>query len=116
MVEMASFSACQRAVMASAGLGQVGELLLEAGQALLRGVVGLLGQRHALDLELAHAPGDDVDLGGHGVDLDAQPAGGLVDEVDGLVGEEPARDVAVRQDRRAATSAASWMRTPWWTS
>ena len=76
-------------------LAQVGELLVERGEALLGGGVGLLGQRHPLDLELADAALDDVDLGGHRVDLDAQLGGGLVDEVDGLVGQEPAGEVAV---------------------
>ena len=36
----------------------------------------------------------------HRVDLDAQPAGGLVDEVDRLVRQEPAGEVAVGQHRR----------------
>ena len=81
-------------------LAQVGQLFVEPGQPLPGGVVGLLGQRHALDLELADAPVDHVDLGRHGLDLDAQAAGGLVDQVDGLVGQEPAGDVAVGQDGR----------------
>ena len=41
---------------------------------------------------------DHVELGGHGVDLDAQAAGRLVHEVDGLVGQEPAGHVAVGED------------------
>ena len=53
-----------------------------------------------LDVELLDAPLHLVDLDGHGVDLDAQPAGRLVHEVDGLVGQEPVGDVAVRQDGR----------------
>ena len=86
--------------MASASLGDLGQLLVQLGQALGRGRVGLLGQRHLLDLELAHAAGDDVELGRHRVDLDAQAAGRLVDEVDGLVGEEAAGHVAVREHGR----------------
>ena len=43
---------------------------------------------------------DDVDLGGHRVDLDAQLAGRLVDEVDRLVGQEAVGEVAVRQHGR----------------
>ena len=74
---------------------QVGQLLLEILEAFPAGGVGLLLQRHLLDLELAHAPLDDVDLGRHGVDLDAQPGAGLVDEVDGLVGQEPPGDVPI---------------------
>ncbi len=64
----------------------------------MRDLVGLLRQCHPLDLELADAPLDDVDLGGQRVDLDAQARGGLVDEVDRLVGQEPPGQVAVGQD------------------
>src|SRR5438445_98128 len=63
-------------------LAQPGELGVERVEPLAAGFVGLLGEGHALDLELADAALDDVDLGGHRVDLDAQPAGGLVDQVD----------------------------------
>ena len=49
----------------------------------------------------------------HRVDLDAQPRGGLVDQVDGLVRQEAVGDVAVARAAAAATIAASWMRTPW---
>ena len=56
-------------------------------------------ERGPLDLELADAPLDDVDLERHRVDLDAQPRRGLVDEVDRLVGELPAGDVAIREHR-----------------
>ena len=42
-------------------------------------------------------PLDDVQLGGHGVDLGADHGAGLVDEVDGLVGEEAVGDIAVGQ-------------------
>ena len=76
---------------------EVGQLGLDGGQPLPAGGVGLLLQGHLLDLQLAHAPLDDVDLGGHGVDLDAQLAGRLVDQVDGLVGQEAAGEVAVGQ-------------------
>ena len=73
----------------------VGELLLERLEAGLGGVVLLLAQRLALDLELDAAPLELVELDGHGVDLHPQAAGGLVDEVDRLVGQEALRDVAV---------------------
>ncbi len=80
-------------------LVQIAELGLEAGEPLGRSRVGLLLEGDTLDLELADPARDDVDLGGHGVDLDAKAARGLVDEVDGLVREEPARHVPVRQHR-----------------
>ena len=97
-------------------LGELGELGLERGQAVLRRVVGLLGQRGLLDLELADAPLDHVDLERHRVDLDAQARRGLVDQVDRLVGQPAAAGCSGRTSTAAATSAASWMRTPWCTS
>ncbi len=80
---------------------QLRQLVLERGQPLLRRAVGLLGQGHLLDLELEDAPVDDVDLGRQRVDLDAQLARSLVHEVDGLVGQEAAGEVAVGEDGRA---------------
>ena len=73
------------------------ELVDDGVAALDRRRVGLLLQRDLLDLELQDAPLDDVDLGRQGVDLDAQFAGRLVDQVDGLVGQEAVGEVAVRQ-------------------
>ena len=43
-------------------LTQVGQLFVQLGQAFPGGVVGLLGQRDAFDLELADPPLDHVDL------------------------------------------------------
>ena len=79
-------------------LGQVGQLRLQLAQALGRGVVGLLLQRHLLDLELTDAPDHLVQFGRQRVDLDAQLAGRLVDEIDGLVRQEAAGDVAIGED------------------
>ena len=84
------------------GLGlllELRQLPLDLLQAVARGGVGLLLQRLALDLELENAAGDLVQLRRHGVDLGAQPGRRLVDEVDGLVGQEPVGDVAVGQHR-----------------
>ena len=80
---------------------QRGEVLVERGEPFLRRRVGLLFQRDVLDLELADAAFDDIDLGGHRVDLDAQLRRRFVHEVDGLVGQEAIGEVAVREDRRA---------------
>ena len=99
MAAMASFSACQWAFMPSADSRRLASSSSSRARRS-RGGVGLLGQGDALDLQLTDAPVDDVDLGGHGVDLDPQPAGRLVHQVDRLVGEEPGGDVAVRQDGR----------------
>ena len=77
---------------------EVGELAFEAIETLQRGRVRLLLERGALDLELADAPFHLVDLDRHRIDLDPEPGGRLIDEVDGLVREEPARHVAIGQD------------------
>ena len=76
------------------------ELGLQVREPLLRRVVGLLLQGHLLDLELDDAAVEPVHLLGLGVDLHAQAGRGLVDEVDGLVGQLPVGDVAVGQRRR----------------
>ena len=67
---------------------------------LLRRVVGFLLQRLALDLELDDAPLEPVHRLGLGVDLHADARGGLVDQVDRLVGQLPVGDVAMRERRR----------------
>src|SRR4051794_64416 len=81
-------------------LAQVGELALDRLAPFDRHRVGLLRQRLLLDLELHDAALDLVDLDRHRVDLDAQPRGGLVDQVDRLVGKEAVGDVALREHRR----------------
>ena len=78
----------------------LGELRLRARQAILGGRVGLLAQRLLLDLELDDAAIELVELFGLRIDLDAQPRGRLVDEVDRLVGQETIGNIAVRQGRR----------------
>ena len=92
-----------------AALLQLGELALEHGAAVLGGSVLLLAQRRQLDLELHRAAVELLDLLGDGVDLDPQPGGGLVDEVDRLVGQEAIGDVAVAErrggDRRGVLDA-----------
>ena len=56
------------------------------GQMLLRQASVLLLEGGLLNLVLDDLPLDDVQLGGHGVDLGADHGAGLVDQVDGLVG------------------------------
>ena len=97
---MAAFSASQRCFIAPELLLDVGELLLERLEPRLRGVVGLLAQRLALDLELDAPALELVELDRHRIDLHPQPRGRLVDEVDRLVGQEALGDVAVGQRRR----------------
>ncbi len=79
-------------------LVEVGELVdsSAASRSLLAASVSLASATRSIS-SLADAALDDVDLGRHRVDLDAQLAGRLVDEVDGLVGQEPAGEVAVGQ-------------------
>ena len=100
IASIASFSFCQRAFISLEALAQLGELGLERLEPRLRGLVGLLLQRLALDLELLDPALDLVDLGRHRVDLDLQPRGRLVDQVDRLVGQEAVGDVALREGRR----------------
>ncbi len=75
---------------------RVGELALDR----LAHVLGLLAHGGELDLELAHAALGLVQLERRGVDLHAQARGGLVHEVDRLVGEEAVGDVAVGEHGR----------------
>ena len=85
---------------AGGALLQVGELALERLEALGGRLVVLLAlERGLLDLELEDAALDLVDLLGDGVDLDLHARGGLVDQVDRLVGQEAVGDVAVRERR-----------------
>ena len=79
---------------------EIGQLLLELLEPLLRGLVFLFPQRFALDLELHDAAVDLVELGRHRVDLHPQLRGRLVHEIDGFVGQETIGDVAMGQYRR----------------
>ncbi len=92
---MSSFSLCQWALRPEVSSWSSAELRLDGSAALLRALVLFLGQRPFFDLELEGAALELVDLGRHRVDLDAQPRGRLVDQVDGLVGQEAVGDVAV---------------------
>ena len=95
----------------------LGRLLLEQGLLLVAqpsGLLealflngGLLGLLHLVELEL-----DLAQVGWRGHPLDAQPAAGLVDEVDGLVGQVAVGDVAVgevgRGDQRLIGDRPRW--------
>ncbi len=92
-----------RALLLGLPLGDhAGELLVDLGQFTLDLLVAsgsglVLGDGDLLDLELDLAALDLVDLGRHRGQLDADARGGLVHEVDGLVGQEAIGDVAVRE-------------------
>ena len=79
---------------------ELGKLLLELGQAVLGGLVGLLLERLALDLELDDAAVELVDRLGLGIDHHALARRRLVDQVDRLVRQKPVGDVAVAERRR----------------
>ena len=74
----------------------VGDFLAQMFKAFAADLVRLLHKRLLLDLHLGELALRQIDLFGHAVDLDAQTAGCLVHEVDGLVGQETIGDVAVR--------------------
>src|SRR5579875_1202530 len=76
------------------------ELGVELLETLLRCRIGLLLERLALDLELNDAAVELIDLLRLRLRLHAQPRGGLVHQVDRLVGEEAVGDAAVRKRRR----------------
>jgi len=79
-----------------AGLGScLGELLAERLQAAGTGLVLFLGECGFLDLQLERAAREGVELLGQRIHLGADHGAGLVDQVDGLVGQEAVGDVAV---------------------
>ena len=80
------------------GLGffaDFGEFFLEDFEALAGGFVLLALEGGLLDFEGCGLAFEVVDLGGDGADLVGEGGGGLVDQIDGLVGEEAVGDVAV---------------------
>ena len=76
-----------------------GQFGVEPGQPVGRGRIGFLLQRLTLDLQLHDAPIEFVEFLRLAVHLHAQPRCRLVHQVDGLVGQKPVGDVAVRQGR-----------------
>ena len=79
---------------------QVGQLLLDLREVLVRELIGLLFERGLLDLQLHDPARDVVQLRGHGVHLRLDQRARLVHQVDGLVGQEAVGDVAVGQRGR----------------
>ncbi len=80
------------------GLGlfaDFGEFFLDDFEALAGGFVLLAFECGLLDFERCGLAFEVVDLGGDGADLVGQGGGGLIDQVDGLVGQETVGDVAV---------------------
>ena len=81
------------------GLAVLGQLLLKLRKARFRELIVLVFERGLFDLHLDDLAVDDVELGRHRVHLGADHRAGLVDEVDGLIGEEAVGDVPVRERR-----------------
>ena len=73
----------------------LGNLLAQGLQTLLGGVIGLLHERLLLDLQLGELTRGGINLDRHAVELHAQAACRLIDQVDGLVGQEAVGDVAI---------------------
>ena len=90
----------------------LGNLLAQGLQTLLGGVIGLFHERLFLDLQLGELTRGGVDLDRHAVEFHAQAACRLIDQIDGLVGQEAVGDVAIGEVA-AATSALSVICTPW---
>ena len=86
-------------LLAEAGqlLAQLGHLVFDLGEPLLGVLFGFVGQLPGGQFQLRQPALHLVDLVGHAFQLHRQPAGGLVHQVDGLVGQEAVGDVAVRE-------------------
>ena len=80
-------------------LAQLGKLLAQLSQTPLRKLVSLVLERGLLNLHLDDLAAHDVQLGRHGVHLGADHGAGLVDEVNGLVGQEAVGDIPVGEGR-----------------
>ena len=74
---------------------EVGDALFDIVQTRFRFFVGLAREGLALDLELQYLAFKHVDLLRQRIDLDTDPRGRLVDQVDRLVRQKAVGDVAV---------------------
>ena len=81
------------------GIPFLRQLLLQLGKTRLGQLVLLLFQSSLFDLHLDDLPGHRVQLRGHGVHLRANLGAGFIDQIDGLVGQEPVCDIPVGQGR-----------------
>ncbi len=81
-------------------LPQFCQLLFDHRQPFFGVRVAFFLQRLLLDFELRGAALQLVDFCGHGIDLDAQRCRSFVDQVDGFVGQEAVRNIAMRQRGR----------------
>ena len=77
----------------------IGKLFLELLETVARELVVFLLEGHLFDFLLHDLAAQIVELCGHRVDLRANHRAGLIDEVDGLVGQETVGDIAVGERR-----------------
>ena len=96
---MASFSAVQWIFISIHRRAEFGQFLFDLLTPLHGGSVRFVLQRLPFDLELDDTAIKGIDLRGHAVQLDPQAGGGLIDEIDRLVREEPVADVTVGKGR-----------------
>ena len=92
---------------------ELGDRLFETPETVFRSRVGFLLQSFALDHQLHQIAVDRIELFGLGIDLHAETRRGLIDKIDGLVGQKAIGDVAVRKrcggDERAIGDAHAVM-------
>ena len=77
----------------------IGKLFLELLETVAGELVVLFLEGHLFDFLLHDLAAQIVELCGHRVDLRADHRAGLIDEVDGLVGQETVGDIAVGERR-----------------
>ena len=78
---------------------QVGEFFFDVSKSLLGCLILLFFKRLTLDLELHNLAINFVQSLWLGINLGAQPRGRLVDQVNGLVGQEAITDITLRKRR-----------------
>ena len=82
-----------------AGVPLLGQLLLQLGKSRLGKLILLFLQRCFLDLHLDDLPIQRVQLCRFGIILRPDLGAGFVDQIDGLVGQEPVSDIPMGQGR-----------------
>ncbi len=78
---------------------QVGQLLAELLELLLRAPVLFLLEGLPFDFNLKDPPLELIDLLGEAIDFDPDAGGGFIDQINGLVGQVAAGDIAVGEGR-----------------
>ena len=113
---MAAFSDFQTSSRSANSRFQLLELLLQIVKPLFGGVVALLFQGLAFDLQLDDAPLEPIHRFGLGVDLDTNPGGRFVDQVNRLVWQLAVGNIAMRQRGCRDDGRVGDFDMPWCTS